>query len=221
LNEIAKISEVDKCYKAINSIIRETSHEVNSLKSRIERTEKEIESLKWVDSAKKLFDLIDSNQDQYQKIDGEIEKLNRSIEYIETANKRTDELNQFLEIKPKVQILTKKIEKRKKIQNEYLGLQTLIVFINESLEIIENLKVVDIIKSQYEEIKVLRTERRSVASECVLLSDTIADTELKIKREESANKTLRSAIRKRDQILAEHSENFCAYCGAFRTHWRE
>ncbi|MDY6957781.1 MAG: AAA family ATPase [Halobacteriota archaeon] len=221
LNEIAKISEVDKCYKAINSIIRETSHEVNSLKSRIERTEKEIKDLAWVDIAKKMFDEVDSNLEQVNKLESEISELEHSIDTINRSKQQIDELNTFLKVKPKVQILKKKIEKRKIIQNEYLGLQHLIVFINESEEIIKNLKVIDELKSRYEQIKDLRTESRSVASECVLLSDLIADTELKIKRKESADKTLRSAIRKRDQILEEHAEDFCAYCGAFRTHWRE
>lgn len=221
LNEIAKISEVDKCYKAINSIIRETSHEVNSLKSRIERTKKEIEDLKWVDDAKKLFDEVDSSLDKVHTIDREISELEHSIEHIEVANKRIDELDTFLKVKPKAQILKKKIDKRKEIQNKVLGIQTLVKFIEEAQEILEIREEVESLKQQLAKIKDLRTESRSVASECVLLSDLIADTELKIKEQESADKMLRSAIRKRDQILEEHAEDFCAYCGAFRTHWRE
>ena len=220
LNKIAKISEVDKCYKVVNALIRETSHEVNSLNSRIDRTQKDLENLKWVDDAKKLFDEIDSKQDQYYKLDGEVSEIAESIKYCEIANKRIDELNEFLKVRSRVKILTGKIENRKKIQNEILGIQTLIEFIEDGEEVLESSEEIKTLKHQLAQIKDLRTESRSVASECVLLSNLIADTESKIKREGSADKTLRLAIRKRDQILEEHSENFCAYCGAFRTHWR-
>jgi exonuclease SbcC len=221
LNKIAKISEVDKCYKAVNFIIRETSHEVNSLKSRIERTEKELKDLEWVDKAKKLFDAVDTNLHTYNNINNEVSKIEELIKYCEIAKNRIDELNKFLKVESKANILKSLIEKHKKLQNDILGIQELTEFIEDGEEILESSEEIEALKHQLSQIKDLITKSRSVASECVSLSNMIADTESKIKREESTDKTLRSAIRKRDQILEQHSENFCAYCGAFRTHWRE
>lgn len=220
LNEIAKISEVDKCYKTINAIIRKTSHEVNSLKSRIDRTEKELVHLKWVDDAKKIFDQIDSKLETWGTLESEVTAIDFWIKKIKQHEQEVRDLKEKLTIKPKVKIIRKLVEKRKQLQNDYLGLQYLIVGIAEAEGIVENLKVVHELKARYTELKDLQKKSRSVAENCISLSKMIADTENKISRKETLNVKLRSLKAQRDKIFSEHNEDFCAYCGAFRTHWR-
>ena len=221
LNEIAGISEVDKCAKTVNTLIKETSHEVNSIKARIGRTEGQLKQLKWVDSAKSQIELLDKQIDDNTKLEKQIEKLKWDIEEIGINVELINDAEEYLKVKPKVISLKEQIQLKKKTETDITNLGHSIEKIVENQEIVDSAKELKSVKSDVEQIKDLIIESNSFAQESISLSKTIADIQLQIERQESLNKKLGLAKKEQAAILKTHSEDFCPYCGSFRTHWRE
>ena len=221
LNKIAKIDEVDKCYKAINQIIRETTHEVNSLKRRIKEKKEEFDSLKWAEKAQKQVKQIKKDIAKLVETQQTVDRLTNSLHTITELVDYIDQAQEYLKIKTVVDDIRAKVLRLKSINKKKDRLSELILQIEHNEGIVQNEAEMTQCKSDIASIKDLLKKKRILSLECTQLKKACTEIDLHKERIKTLRKEKSLARKERNDLEFKYGEEFCKNCGAHRSAWRK
>lgn len=221
LNEIAKISEVDKCFKSIRSIIQTATIEKRLYEGNVEKTTEKISKLSWVDKAKDSVEELKLSLKRKAEINKKLARLPSHIRAIDTVSHYIEAAEDYLKARPLVLKLKNFVELQSKHRATIINLQKIVRSIVRQKDLLQKSTILLEARAELASIQDMLKNRELERRRIDALKQITNRTSEQIKKVRHLQLKIQDVSKQRAALLKKHKNEFCPKCGAYRSDWRK